>query len=283
MTLARSGIQGAGLGVRMPHVPALLAEPIAGLWLELLLDNWLYDGVVPSRLLSALAERYPLTAHGVGLSLASLGPLDMGYLAKVKKTLQRCGAVVYSEHLSFSHLQNADGKSQHIPDLLPLPFTEQALKHISIRIQQVQDYLGGRMLIENISAYIEFKESELSEGEFLTELVKRTGCGILLDVNNLYVNEVNLGRNAQDVIDALPTDAVHEIHLAGYEQKEGFLLDAHNNTVSAAVWKLYQKVLSRFGPVPTLIEWDNDLPELVVLLAEAKKTNMMMKNLRFAA
>ncbi len=283
MTLALSGIQGAGLGVRMPHVPALLDEPIAGLWLELLLDNWLYDGAVPSRLLSALAERYPLTAHGVGLSLASLGPLDMGYLAKVKKTLQRCGAIVYSEHLSFSHLQNADGKSQHIPDLLPLPFTEQALKHISMRIQQVQDYLGRKMLIENISAYIEFKESELSEGEFLTELVKRTGCGILLDVNNLYVNEVNLGRNAQDVIDALPTDAVHEIHLAGYEQKEGFLLDAHNNTVSDAVWKLYQKALSRFGPVPTLIEWDNDLPELAVLLAEAKKANIMMKNLRFAA
>ncbi len=283
MNTSLANFKHAGLGVRVPHVPALLDHPVEGLWLELLLDNWLYAGAIPQKMLAALAERYPLAAHGVGLSLGALQPLDMGYLASVKKTLDACDALVYSEHLSFSWLDTENNSTQFIPDLLPLPYTEEALDHLSSRINQVQDYLGRQMLIENISAYIDFAESEISEARFLTELAERTGCGLLLDVNNLYVNQINLGRDAKETLQSIPAKHIQEIHLAGFEQKEGFVIDAHNHCVADEVWELYQEALSLTGPVATLIEWDHDLPELDVLLGEVNKAQHLIDNHRKAA
>ncbi len=278
-------VNSAGIGARVPHMSALLRDDGSlptNLWLELLADNWLCDAGMTSYLLQQLAERFPLTLHGVGLSLGSITPLDEHYLKRVKSLINRSGAIAYSEHLSFStvpgsHATNRATQEQFIPDLLPLPFTEEALNHIAERILRVQDYLGETLLIENISAYVTYCETVLTEGCFLAELVKRTGCHLLLDVNNLYVNQVNLKRSALSVLDEIPLQAVQEIHLAGYETTADGLIDAHNNPVSEAVWELFAMVLNRTGPVATLIEWDNDLPAFDVLMTERYRAEALLQ------
>lgn len=262
-----SAINTAGIGLRTPHFDELLDEGLINPppWLELLADNWLSSGGVTANILSRFVERYPLAVHGVGLSIGSVEPLDFDYLQRVKSLLSRSKAMSYSEHLSFSN--TALG---FVPDLLPLPYSEEALNHVIERVSQVQDFLGRRMLIENVSAYIATDDA-MSEAEFTIELARRSGCGLLVDVNNYYVNQQNLGRDAATALAAIPVELIAEIHLGGYEAKADYLLDAHNHPVAEPVWQLYQSLLQRTGPVATLIEWDNDVPDLSVLMAQRER------------
>lgn len=256
----------AGVGLRTQHIHQILDQQVEVPWFELLVDNWLADGGLTQRYLDVITERYPVTLHGVGLSLGGVEPLDFVYLKKIKQILQRSDVLWYSEHLCFSQL-----KSYYSHDLLPLPYTDESVKHLTHRIQQVQDFLGCQIAVENVSSYLEYKENEMCEGEFISVIAEQADCGLLLDVNNYYVNEVNHGQNALQQIDQLPHHRVMEVHLAGFEDKGDYLIDAHNNPVSLDVWSLYEKTLQRVGAVPTLIEWDNDLPALEVLLAEREK------------
>ncbi len=258
-----ASVKSAGLGFRMPHFADIMKRRDEVPWIELLLDNWLCeDGIVADRL-ERLINTFPVTFHGVGLSIASSSPVDEEYLQQVKTLLDKSDALVYSEHLSFSRT-----KSQFIPDLLPFPFTTKTLEHIANKIDFVQTSLNRQMLIENVSAYIDFPNNDFSEEDFITDLVKRTGCGLLLDVNNMYVNQVNLGRDAEKALKHLPLAAVQEVHLGGHETSEGFLIDAHNNKVCPEVWEIYQQAINLTGPVASLIEWDNDIPSFEVLLGE---------------
>jgi hypothetical protein len=211
-----------------------------------------------------------LSLHGVGLSLGGSDPLDPQHLQHLKTAIARFAPALVSEHLCWT----AAG-GQHFHDLLPLPYTEEALRHVSARIVEAQERLGRRLLIENVSSYLEFEHSSIPEWEFLREVAARSGCGILLDVNNIYVSAVNHGFDARRYLEAIPAEAVGEIHLAGHVAKdvEGtpLLIDSHSQPVTAAVWDLYAHALERLGPKPTLIEWDSELPAFAVLQAEAAK------------
>ncbi len=264
----------AGVGLRTPHIPQILQQELAIPWLELLVDNWLAEGGLTRYYLSAIAERYPLTLHGVGLSLGGLEPLDLNYLAKIKAVMQQAGALWYSEHLCFSQLA-----SHFSHDLLPLPYTEEVIQHVSERINRVQDFMGCQLLVENVSSYVTYQESDFSEGEFIAALVANTGCALLLDVNNFYVNQVNHSHDALSQIRLLPHTAVREIHLAGFADKGAYVIDAHNNPVASKVWELYETTLQLTGAVATLIEWDNDIPALEVLLDERAKAQCYLHQL----
>lgn len=258
-----SDIKAAGIGFRIPHFAEAIKRRDEVPWLELLLDNWLYEDGIIAEQLKVLVEHFPISCHGVGLSIASTKPVNVEYLERIKQLLARTDALSYSEHLSFSKTG-----TQFIPDLLPFPFTEKTLDHIANKIDFVQNYLQRKMLIENVSAYIDFPHSDFSEEEFISDLVKRTGCGLLLDVNNMYVNQMNLGRDATTSLSKLPLSSVEEVHLGGHEEAEGFLIDAHNNKVCDAVWEIYKQTIALTGPVASLIEWDNDIPEYEVLICE---------------
>jgi len=269
----------AGIGLRTQHINQILDQRVPVPWFELLVDNWLADGGLTQRYLDEIIERYPVTLHGVGLSLGGTEPLDFTYLGKIKALLQPQNQhnksenqpLWYSEHLCFSQLQ-----SHYSHDLLPLPYTDESVKHIANRIQQVQDFLGCQMLVENVSSYLEYKENALSEGDFINAIVEEADCNLLLDVNNFYVNQVNHGQDAMQQIKALPHHRVKEIHLAGFEDKQTHVVDAHNNPVADEVWSIYEKTLALTGPVATLIEWDNDIPELDVLLNERQKAQYFL-------
>jgi len=211
---------------------------------------------------------YAVSLHGVGLGLGSVHGFSAAHLKKLAALVAWIEPVLVSEHLSWSATA-----SQHLNDLLPLPHSREALALAASRIEIVQDALRRRMLVENISAYVEPDGGEMSEGEFLAELARRSGCGVLLDVNNLYVNQVNLGRPAFETIGALSASCVAEIHLAGHLRRGDLLIDHHGDRVAQPVWELYQAALGRFDPVPTLIEWDTDIPPLEVLLEEAAKAD----------
>ncbi len=259
-------ITGVGTGLRTPHIPEVLDNTPAIPWFELLADNWLAAGGLNLDYLQAVSERYPLTLHGVGLSLGGVDPLDFDYLAAIKRLKQRCDAVWYSEHLCFGHF----GRHQY-HDLCPLPFTDEAVRHLVERIHRVQEFLGEQILIENVSSYLSYQESAFDEGEFLARIAEGADCLLLADLNNLYVNQINHGQDARKVIDCLPRRRVREIHLAGYQEKAGFLLDAHNHPVAEPVWELYDYALRRWGQVATLIEWDHDLPPWSELMAEQRR------------
>ena len=261
-----STIAGVGIGLRTPHIPEVLDTTPAIPWFELLADNWLAAGGLSLDYLHAVSERYPLTLHGVGLSLGGSDPLDLGYLANIKWLKERCGAVWYSEHLCFSQFRR-----HHYHDLCPLPFTNEAVRHVIERIRKVQDFLGEQILIENVSSYLRYRESQFGEGEFLARVAEGADCLLLVDLNNLYVNQINHGQDARRIIDCLPAQRVREIHLAGYQEKAGFLLDAHNHPVAEPVWWLYNYALRRWGQVATLIEWDHDLPPWTVLIGEQRQ------------
>jgi uncharacterized protein len=219
-------------------------------------------------------EHYPVSLHGVGMGLASAAPLDQGHLSALHRL---CGAVqpaAVSEHLSWNV---SDGMV--INDLLPFPYTQQALSNVADRVDQVQEKLGRQLLVENLSSYLSFTQSEMSEGEFLAGLTRRTGCGILFDVENLYVNARNLGVDAEAFIKAIPAEAVGEYHLAGFSTRDGCLVDTHDHPVYPAVWELYELALHHIGPRPTLIEWDSDIPALAVLTAEAEKAQRRLENI----
>jgi uncharacterized protein len=257
----------AGIGLRAPHVAEILDErPPIG-WLEVHTENYLGGGPAV-RALAAVRGQYPISLHGVGLSLGSADGLDRRHLARVADLVRRIEPVLVSEHLSWS---TAGGV--YLNHLLPLPYTEESLAVLSDNVDRAQEALGRALLIENPSSYLRFRVSPIAEPEFLAELARRTGCGLLCDVNNVHVTTENFGLDARAYLDALPPAAVGEIHLAGHAVNDAdgrtILIDDHGSPVAAPVWALYERALERFGAVPTLIEWDTDLPALAVLMDEA--------------
>jgi hypothetical protein len=217
-------------------------------------------------------EHYSVSLHGVGMGLASTTPLDQDHLMALHRLCDAVQPAVISEHLCWNAAAGVV-----INDLLPFPYTDEALNHVVRRVDQVQEKLGRQLLVENLSSYLTFIHSEMTEGEFLAELSHRTGCGILLDVENLYVNVRNLGVDADSFIKSIPADAVKEYHLAGFEERDGCLVDTHSHPVFPGVWELFESVLRQIGPRPTLIEWDRDIPALSVLMAEAAKAKLLLE------
>jgi uncharacterized protein (UPF0276 family) len=257
----------AGVSLKPQHYPEALAASAAGLWFEIHPENYMCDGGPRLSWLEAIRERHPLSLHGVGLSLAADEDLAPGHLAALKRLADRFEPFVMSEHLAWSQL----GDVYH-PDLLPFPRSHEALDRIVANVSRAQDALGRRLLIENPSLYMAIKGHAFGEVEFLTELARRSGCGLLVDVNNVYVSANNLGFNAEAYLDAIPAALVGEIHLAGHslDEKVGaaLLIDTHGAPVAEAVWALYRRLISRIGPAPTLIERDDNIPGFDDLLGE---------------
>jgi hypothetical protein len=265
----------AGVGLKMAHVPALLARGAGFLggagFLEVHAENHMVDGGPMLRRLERVRERWPLSIHGVGLSIGGEGLLDAGHLERLRRLLQRFEPRWFSEHLAWSshggHWYN---------DLLPLPYDRATLNRVCDHVDQAQQHLQRTLLLENPSTYLAFAASTMDEAMFIAEVVRRTGCGLLLDVNNAYVSGINQGRDPWALIEALPAAAVAEIHLAGFAEDldaagDRLLIDHHGAAVDQAVWSLYERTIARLGPVPTLIERDNDVPSLAVLEREAQQ------------
>jgi len=273
----------AGIGLRAPHMARVLDERPPIPWFEVHSENLFAAGGSLHEAMRQIRVDYPLSLHGVGLSLGSADALDTAHLARLKALVGRYQPALVSEHLCWGAV-----RGRHSNDLLPLPFTEEALTLLVSRIGQVQDALGREILVENISTYLRFRHGDYPEWAFVAEAVRRSGCGLLCDVNNIYVNSVNHGFDPHTYLHALPRDAVREIHLAGFTCKDELpvplLIDTHSRPVSDAVWALYEEAIARFGPVPTLIEWDQDIPALEVLMAEARCAEEVMDAFRaFAA
>lgn len=263
----------AGIGLRAPHYRQLVAErPPVG-WLEVHSENYFGAGGPPLYFLERARTDYPLSLHGVGLSLGSGDALDPMHLRKLKALIDRFQPGLVSEHLCWSSFGQ-----RHFHDLLPLPYNAATLRHVSERIDMAQAFLGRRLLIENITSYVQPGRGEMGEAEFINALARATGCGILLDVNNLYVNSVNGGEQAAGIIDAIDINRVEEIHLAGFDYfaDSSVLIDTHGTPVVEEVWNLYARAIARFGNVPTLIEWDTDIPALQVLVGEARKAQTIL-------
>lgn len=256
-----------GIGLRQPHYRQVFASPPALGFVEVHSENFFADGGAALRALERARALYEVSLHGVGMSLGSAGdPETRAHLARLKRLVERVEPALVSEHLAWGR---ADGI--HFNDLLPLPHTREALACVADRVDHVQTTLGRAILVENVSAYVEFRGDDMTETAFLAELARRTGCGILLDLNNLHVNAVNFGFDAFARLGELPADAIGEIHLAGHAVTGDCLVDTHGDRVAPAVWALHEAAARRFGPRPTLIEWDTDLPALEVLLDEAAR------------
>jgi uncharacterized protein (UPF0276 family) len=257
----------AGIGLRFPHHRVVAESRPDIAWLEVHTENYMGGGT-PLHYLDVIRRDYPISLHGVGLSLGSAEGIDTTHLSRVREIVARIEPGFVSEHLSWSVTGGI-----YLADLLPLPMTEEALGIVCRHVDQVQNALDRRLLIENPSSYLQFSHSTIPEWEFLAEVAARTGCGILCDVNNVYVSACNHGFDAQAYIEAMPRAAVREIHLAGHAVREmgatTLRIDDHGSAVCEAVWQLYAAALRRLGPVPTLIEWDSNVPELPVLVAEA--------------
>jgi uncharacterized protein (UPF0276 family) len=259
-----------GVGLRAAHYEDFLARKRDVGWLEVHSENYFGAGGYDLHVLRRLRADYPISAHGVGLALGSAAPATDGHVAKLKRLVDAIDPVLVSEHLCWGR-----GFGRHFNDLLPLPYTEEALALMSARVAQLQEALGRQILIENVSSYLEYRASDIPEGEFIAELARRSGCGVLLDVNNLYVNQLNNGADALAALRAISPASVAEIHLAGHFVAPHCVVDTHGDRVAEPVWDLYRAALERFGTVPTLIEWDTDIPPLEVLLGEARRARAL--------
>jgi hypothetical protein len=266
----------AGIGLRAQHYHAVVETRPATGWFEVHSENYFGDGGPPLHYLEQVRRDYPLSLHGVGLSLGSSDPLNLKHLQKLKSLIARFAPGLVSEHLCWSSVGGL-----YLNDLLPLPYTEEALQHVSARIVQTQDYLQQQILIENVSSYLQYRHSTIPEQEFVAEVAARAGCGILLDVNNIYVSAVNHGFDPLAYLHAIPVAMVREMHLAGFAVNHyddgDILIDHHGAPVAQPVWDLYGEALRRFGPTPTLIEWDTDIPPLTRLLDEARKADALLE------
>lgn len=271
---ATGGLEHAacGIGLRAHHLQEIAAQKPPVGFLEVHSENYFHVGGIAFARLAALRRDYPISLHGVGLSLGSADGLDEAHLQKLQDLVNAIEPALVSEHMAWSR---SDGLS--VPDLLPLPLTPEALQTLCDNINRVQDRLGRTILIENPSSYMAVT-AETSEPQFIAAAARRTGCGILLDINNIHVSATNLGFDARQYMDALPEKAVGEIHLAGFEDAKTHLIDAHNNPVAEEVWQLYRHALRRFGNCATLVEWDSALPPLSVLLAEAQKADVQRRD-----
>ncbi len=280
---ARSGLPAAaGIGLRAPHHAALLERRAPVGWLEAHAENYFPQGGAQPAILERLRADYPLSLHGVGLSIGTADPPDAAHLAQLSRLVARFEPALVSEHLCWGAIGGT-----HLNDLLPLPHSEEALRHVAPRVDELQQRLGRRVLIENVSSYLQFAGSTLSEWEFLDALVAATGCGLLLDVNNVYVSACNHGFDARTYIDRLPSTAIGEIHLAGHDLRQvgglGIRIDTHAHPVCEAVWSLYRHAIARHGAVPTLVEWDTDIPALEVLVSEAARADQVARDVHAVA
>jgi uncharacterized protein len=264
---------GFGLGLRPPHYAAILASSPAVDWFELITENYLVGGGRPLHFLDAIRARYPVALHGVSLSIGSTAPLDLRYLAGVRRLAERCEPEWISDHLCWT---GTDGANLH--DLLPLPYTTEALEHLCPRIDRVQELLGRPLVLENVSSYVSYTSSAMSEWEFLSALVQRTGCRLLLDVNNVYVSSRNHGFDPREFLDGLPVGAVQQFHLAGHLDLGTHVIDTHDAPVREEVWDLYGHALHRFGAVSTLLERDDHIPPLEELVAELGRARAIARH-----
>ncbi|GJM07147.1 MAG: UPF0276 protein [marine bacterium B5-7] len=254
---------GFGLGLRTPHYDYVLENQPPVDWFEVLTENYLVPGGKPLWVLDQIRAHYPIVMHGVSLSIGSMDPLNTDYLKQLKALTQRVEPAWISDHLCWTGVQ---GKNAH--DLMPLPYTEEALQHVVDRVKQVQDYLGRQILLENVSSYVTYAQSAVPEWEFFINVTKQADCLMLLDINNIYVSAFNHGFDAETYLNAVPVDRVQQFHLAGHTNLETHLIDTHDHPVCDPVWDLYRKAVQRFGDVSTMIERDDDIPEFDVLMAE---------------
>lgn len=265
---------GVGLGLRPVHHAHVIRERPGVGWFEVISENYLglgegsgkFQGGPPLKALEHVRRDYPVALHGVSLSIGSTDPLNRAYLKRLKRLADQIEPFIVSDHLCWTGVA---GRNFH--DLLPLPWTMEALDHLVPRIQRAQDALGRRLLLENVSSYLGFAHSELKEWEFLSELARRADCGLLLDINNIYVSSVNLGFSPGAYLEGIPQDRVGQFHLAGHSRRGGLLIDTHDGPVSEPVWGLYKDALVRFGARPTLIEWDARIPDFARLESEARR------------
>jgi uncharacterized protein (UPF0276 family) len=257
---------GFGIGLRTVHFSHILAQWPKIDWFEVLSENFLDTGGRPLYVLDQIAERYPLVLHGVSMSIGSTDPLDMEYLRKLKDLARRTHAQWISDHVCWTGVSGIN-----VHDLLPMPYTDESLRHVVERVRIVSDFLERPLLLENPSTYLEFHASTWKEWDFIAEMAERADCGLLLDVNNVYVSSFNHGFDPNQYIDRIPPDRVVQIHLAGHTNKGTHILDTHSDHVIDAVWKLYRRAYQRIGGIATLLEWDASIPEFDVVHAEALK------------
>ncbi len=257
---------GFGLGLRPVHYPDFLREPQAVDWLEIISENYMIPGGKPLAMLDAILERYPVAMHGVSLSIGSTDGLDAQYLVELKALAQHAKPMWISDHLCWTGVQ---GRNSH--DLLPLPYSEEALRLVVRHVNQVQDTLGQRILLENVSSYLDYRSSEMSEWEFLRQVSEQADCLLLLDVNNIYVSSINHGFDAIEFLNHLPVERVQQIHLAGHSEHGDYIVDTHDHPVAESVWELYRYTCARFGEVAAMIERDEHIPELSELITELNR------------
>ena len=254
---------GFGLGMRKPHYQAFLDGSVPVDFVEVISENFMVDGGQPRRILRAVGEHYPVALHGVSMSIGSADGLDADYLDRLRALVDEIDPLFVSDHLCWTRIGDFNSH-----DLLPLPFTEEALDVVAANVSRAQDRLGRAMLVENPSSYVEFDGAAMSEWAFLDALCARTGCGLLLDINNIYVSAQNHGFDARDYLAGIPTDRVRQVHLAGHSVGQAMLIDTHDEPVCASVWDLYASVMPNLGPVVTMIERDDAIPPLADLLDE---------------
>jgi len=259
-------VLGCGVGLRAEHYETITTEWPRMDWFEAISENFMDTGGRPLRLLEAVRQRYPVALHGVSLSIGSTDPLDDAYLERLKALADRIDPAIVSDHLCWT---GVDGEQLH--DLLPLPCTEEAVEHVATRVRRVQAHLGRRILLENISSYVTYQHSTMPEWEFLTQVARRADCGILLDLNNIYVNAFNHQFDPLEFLRHIPGELVGQFHLAGHTDHGTYLFDTHSRPVIDQVWSLYRAALERWGPVTTLIEWDEDIPPFLRLAEEAAR------------
>ena len=257
---------GFGLGLRPQHYREILDGNPAVDWFEVISENYMVPGGQPLRMLDAVRERYPVVMHGVSLSIASTAPLDLEYLSALKTLAKRVNPKWISDHLCWTSVHGVN-----LHDLFPVPYTEEALKHVVSRISQVQNFLGTRIAIENVSSYITYEHSEMEEWDFVAEVAKRADCWLLLDVNNVFVSGFNHDFSTHAFIESIPVDRVVQFHLAGHSEGEQHLIDTHDQPVCEEVWQLYERALKKFGPVTTMIERDDNIPPVADLVTELNR------------
>lgn len=264
--------QGVGVGLRAPHFDHIIAHKPQVDWFEVLADNYLQPNCMARKPLMQIRQDYPMVLHSVGMSLGAQDPLNLDYFRRYRDLIALVEPALVSDHLCW-----ISNQQQYLHELLPLPFTEECIRHVSERIKQVQDLIGRQIAVENISSYLQYEQSSMSEWEFVNAIASEADCLILFDINNLYVNAVNHGIDPQEFVANIDGNRVTYCHLAGFEDMGTHLLDTHGAGVFDPVWELYERAMRHLGNVPTLIEWDNNLPTFDVLFAEAERARQIME------
>ncbi len=272
--MSETSYLGYGLGLRTKHYPYILEHRPAVDWFEVLTENYLVPGGRPLHFLDQIREHYPIVMHGVSMSIGSSDPIDFNYLTQVKQLADRVQPKWLSDHLCWTGVQ---GHNMH--DLLPLPYTDEALQHLVGRVKQVQDFLGRQILLENVSSYLTYQHSHMSEWEFLAAVAEQADCYILLDVNNIYVSAFNHSFDPQDYLKGIPKKRVKQFHLAGHEDCGSYIIDTHDATIIEGVWSLYADAVRHFGRISTMIERDDHIPELTELLPELEKAKTIAEKI----